>query len=157
MVDLKELRIEKKMTQQEVADLVGISLRSYKSYENDEEKRDTIKYNYIVEQLSKINYIDEETGILELEDIVRKCTEVFERYEVSFCYLFGSYAKGKATQTSDVDLLISANVKGLKFYGLVEEIRTALHKKVDVLDMNQLKENIELTEEIFKDGIKIYG
>ena len=156
MVDLKELRIEKKMTQQEVADLVGISLRSYKSYENDEEKRDTIKYKYIVEQLSKINYIDEETGILELEDIVRKCTEVFERYEVSFCYLFGSYAKGKATQTSDVDLLISANVKGLKFYGLVEEIRTALHKKVDVLDMNQLKENIELTEEIFKDGIKIY-
>lgn len=145
------------MTQQEVADLVGISLRSYKSYENDEEKRDTIKYNYIVEQLSKINYIDEETGILELEDIVRKCNEVFDKYEVSFCYLFGSYAKGKATQTSDVDLLISANVKGLKFYGLIEEIRTALHKKVDVLDMNQLKENIELTEEIFKDGIKIYG
>ena len=157
MVDLKELRIEKKMTQQEVANMIGISLRSYKSYENDEEKRDTIKYKYIVEQLSKINYIDEETGILELEDIVRKCTEVFERYEVSFCYLFGSYAKGKATQTSDVDLLISANVKGLKFYGLVEEIRTALHKKVDVLGMNQLKENIELTEEIFKDGIKIYG
>lgn len=157
MVGLKELRIEKKMTQQEVADLVGISLRSYKSYENDEEKQNTIKYNYIVEQLSKINQIDEETGILEIEDIVRKCTKVFERYEVRFCYLFGSYAKGKATQTSDVDLLISTNVKGLKFYGLVEEIRTALHKKVDVLDMNQLKENIELTEEIFKDGIKIYG
>ena len=58
---------------------------------------------------------------------------------------------------SDVDLLISTNVKGLKFYGLVEEIRASLHKKVDVLDMNQLKDNIELTEEIFKDGIKIYG
>lgn len=157
MIDLKELRIEKKMTQQEVADLVGISLRSYKSYENDEEKQDTIKYNYIVEKLSKINQIDEETGILELEDIVRKCSKVFERYEVSFCYLFGSYAKGKATPVSDVDLLISANVKGLKFYGLVEEIRTALHKKVDVLDVNQLKGNIELTEEILKDGIKIYG
>lgn len=157
MIDLKNLRIEKKMTQQEVADLVGISLRSYKSYENDEEKQDTIKYNYIVEKLSKINQIDEETGILELEDIVRKCSKVFERYEVSFCYLFGSYAKGKATPVSDVDLLISANVKGLKFYGLVEEIRTALHKKVDVLDVNQLKDNIELTEEILKDGIKIYG
>ena len=157
MVDLKELRFEKKMTQQEVADLVGISLRSYKSYENDEEKQDTIKYKYIVEQLSKINYIDEETGILELEDIVRKCSKVFKRYEVNFCYLFGSYAKGKATPTSDVDLLISADIKGLKFFGLVEEIRTALHKKVDILDMNQLKDNIELTEEIFKDGIKIYG
>ena len=84
MVDLKELRIEKKMTQQEVADLVGISLRSYKSYENDEKKQDTIKYKYIVEQLSKINYIDEETGILELEDIARKCSNVFEKYEVNF-------------------------------------------------------------------------
>ena len=157
MVDLKELRIEKKMTQQEVADFVGISLRSYKSYENDEEKQNTIKYNYIVEQLSKINYIDEETGILEPEDIKRKCAKVFANHEVNFCYLFGSYAKGKATPVSDVDLLISANVKGLKFYGLVEEIRTALHKKVDVLDMNQLKDNIELTEEILKDGIKIYG
>ena len=46
MTNLKELRIDKKMTQQEVSDLVGISLRSYKSYENDEEKRDTIKYKY---------------------------------------------------------------------------------------------------------------
>ena len=157
MVNLKELRIEKKMTQQEVADFVGISLRSYKSYENDVEKQGTIKYNYIVEQLSKINYIDEGTGILEFEDIKRKCAKVFENHEVNFCYLFGSYAKGKATPVSDVDLLISANVKGLKFYGLVEEIRTALHKKVDVLVMNQLKDNIELTEEVLKDGIKIYG
>ena len=31
------------------------------------------------------------------------------------------------------------------------------NKKVDVLDMNQLKENLELTEEILKDGVKIYG
>ena len=145
------------MTQQEVADLIGISLRSYKSYENEKEKQNTIKYKYIIEQLCKINYIDEETGILELEDIVKKCSEVFEKYEVNFCYLFGSYAKGKARPTSDVDLLVSTNVKGLKFYGLVEEIRTVLHKKVDVLDMNQLKDNIELTEEILKDGIKIYG
>lgn len=157
MINLKDLRIEKKMTQQQVADLVGISLRSYKSYENDEEKRNTIKYNYIIEQLSKINYIDEEHGILTIEDITRKCSKVLEQYDVNFCYLFGSYAKKKATPTSDVDLLISADVKGLKFYGLIEEIRGVLCKKVDVLDINQLKDNIELTEEILKDGIKIYG
>ena len=157
MVNLKELRTEKKLTQQEVADLVGISLRSYKSYENDEEKQDTIKYNYIVEQLSKVNYVDEETGILEIEDIEKKCSKVFEKYEVNFCYLFGSYAKGKATPTSDVDLLVSTSITGIMFFALIEEIREALHKKVDVLDINQLKNNIELTGEILKDGIKIYG
>ena len=157
MSELKELRIEKKLTQQQVADMVGISLRSYKSYENDEEKIGTLKYNYIMEKLSGINVIDEEQGILDVEDIIQKCTKVFERYDVNFCYLFGSYAKGKATPTSDVDLLISVNVRGLKFFGLVEEIRETLHKRVDVLDINQLKDNLELTEEILRDGVKIYG
>lgn len=157
MYGLKSLRIEKKMTQQEVADLVGISLRSYKSYENDEKKQGSIKYKYIIEQLQKINFIDENNGLLTIDDIQRKCSEVFEKYEVNFCYLFGSYAKGKETPNSDVDLLISTNVKGLKFYGLVEELRITLRKRVDVLDMNQLKGNLELTEEILKDGVKIYG
>ena len=141
MGELKDLRKEKKMTQQEVADLAGISLRSYKTYENDETKSDSIKYKYLMEQLTKVNFIDEEHGLLDVDDIKRKCTKVLEQYDVNFCYLFGSYAKGKETPTSDVDLLISANIKGLKFYGLVEELRTVLHKKVDVLDMNQLKEN----------------
>ena len=157
MGELKDLRKEKKMTQQEVADLAGISLRSYKTYENDETKSDSIKYKFLMEQLTKVNFIDEEHGLLDVDDIKRKCTKVLEQYDVNFCYLFGSYAKGKETPTSDVDLLISANIKGLKFYGLVEELRTVLHKKVDVLDMNQLKENLELTEEILKDGVKIYG
>lgn len=157
MFDLKSLRIEKKMTQQQVADLVGMSLRSYKSYENEPDKKNTIKYNYIVELLSRTNIIDEEHGILEIDDIIKKCTSIFEKSQVNYCYLFGSYAKGKATPVSDVDLLISANIKGLKFYGLVEEIRNALHKKVDVLDVNQLKDNVALLEEILKDGVKIYG
>ena len=157
MSRLKELRIEKKMTQREVADLVGISLRSYKSYENDENKRDTLKYRYIMEQLEKINFIDEEHGLLTVSDITRKCSEVFTRYDVKFCYLFGSYAKGKETPSSDVDLLISADVKGIKFYGLAEELREILRKKVDLLDINQLKDNLPLTEEILKDEIKIYA
>ena len=157
MKGLKELRIEKKMTQREVADLVGISLRSYKSYENDENKRDTLKYRYIMEQLEKINFIDEEHGLLTVDDITRKCSEVFTRYDVKCCYLFGSYAKGKETPSSDVDLLISADVKGIKFYGLAEELRETLSKKVDLLDINQLKDNLPLMEEILKDGIKIYG
>lgn len=157
MCKLKDLRAEKKLTQQQVADLIGISLRSYKSYENDEKKVGTLKYNYMIQKLAEINPIDEEHGIIDVEYIKQKCEEVFEKYDVNFCYLFGSYAKKKAKPTSDVDLLISVNVKGLKFYGLVEEIRTALHKKVDILDINQLKNNMELIQEILKDGIKIYG
>lgn len=117
------------MTQKEVADLAGISLRFYKSYENDEDKRNTLKYRYIMELLMRINFIDEEHGLLTIDDITSKCSEVFKQYSVKFCYLFGSYAKGKATPVSDVDLLISADVKGLRFYGMTEELRNILHAR----------------------------
>ena len=50
---LKELRLSKELTQSQVAKLVGISLRSYKEYENDVTKINTLKYNYIINELSK--------------------------------------------------------------------------------------------------------
>lgn len=154
---LKELRIDKNLTQQQVADFVGISLRSYKSYENDSDKINSLKYNYIFDKLSEINVIDEEHGILSHEDIINKCRDIFSNYDVDFCYLFGSYAKSTATETSDVDLLISSKVRGIKFYGMVEELREKLHKRIDALDSKQLANNLKLVEEILKDGIKIYG
>ena len=157
MKDLKSIRLEKELTQQQAAGIVGVSLRSYKSYENDLDKRGNLKYNYIYEKLSQINPIDEEHGIVDLEYISRKCSEIFDKYKINFCYLFGSYAKGKAKDDSDVDLLISTEIKGLKFFGLVEELRNSLQKKVDVIEVAGLKNNVELLEEILKDGIKIYG
>ena len=157
MKDLKSIRLDKKLTQQQAAGIVGISLRSYKSYENDLDKRGNLKYNYIYEKLSQINPIDEEHGIVDLEYISRKCSEIFDKYKINFCYLFGSYAKGKAKDDSDVDLLISTEIKGLKFFGLVEELRNSLQKKVDVIEVAGLKNSVELLEEILKDGIKIYG
>ncbi len=157
MSALKEIRIEKGFTQSQAAKLVGVSLRSYKSYENDESKIGTIKYNYMLEQLTKINLIDEEHGILTQDSIIKKCSVVFQKYNVEYCYLFGSYAKGKAKPDSDVDLLISSDVKGLQFFALVEELRNTLHKRVDALDIRQLNNNPNLINEILKDGIKIYG
>ena len=157
MKTIKEVRVEKKLTQKQVAELIGISLRTYKYYEADETKIDRIKYKYILEKLEEINKIDETHGILNSQDIESLCRPIFDKYEVEYCILFGSYAKGKAKETSDIDLLISTTTTGLQFYGMVEEIREALHKNVDVLDINQLKNNLELTKEILRDGIKIYG
>ena len=157
MTELKKIRINKRLSQQEAATLLGVSLRSYITYENNDSKTDSIKYRFLLHELEQFNKIDEEHGILRKEDIIRICGEVLSRYDVDFCYLFGSYAKGKAVGTSDVDLLISGKIIGLKFYGLVEELRGALHKKVDLLDIKQLLNNEELLNEVLGEGIKIYG
>lgn len=157
MSELKELRASKKLTQEEASALLGVSLRSYKSYENDASKQNTIKYRYMLETLEKYNAFDEEHGILTLADIKNACNTVFSEYSVKYCVLFGSYAKGKATELSDVDLLISSDVTGLRFFGIAERLREELHKKVDLLDLRQLRNNEELLDEILKDGIRVYG
>ena len=153
---LKEARQQARLTQAQAAEHLGVSLRSYKSYENDPEKAGTLKYNYMAEKLEEAGRVDETHGLLTVEEITRLCGERLAAWPVTYAYLFGSYARGKATETSDVDLLVSSDVKGLKFYGMVEKLRTSLHKKVDVLSLEQLKDNLELTDEILKNGIRIY-
>ena len=157
MTALKEIRISKQITQQEAARRLGISLRSYIMYENDATKENTIKYRFLLQELQKINAVDEEHGILTTEQIRMCCKEILDAYQVEYCYLFGSYAKGKATEQSDVDLLISTKETGLRFYEIAERLRECLHKKVDLLDVKQLVNNETLIDEMLKEGIKIYG
>ena len=154
---LKELRKEKGLTQLKCAEYLHIPLRTYKRYEADESKIDPIKYQYIVNRLKEFGFIDEDHGKLTTEQIKSICGSIFQEYPVEYCYLFGSYAKGKANETSDVDLLVSMPVNGLKYYELLERLRENLKKRIDLLDVSQLEHNPALVQEILRDGIKIYG
>lgn len=154
---LKELRKHKKLTQTECAAYLGVPVRTYQNYENDVRKRNSIKYEYMMHKLERYGYIDESHGVLGIENIRDICSEVFDRFNVDYCYLFGSYAKGKAKENSDIDLLISTKEKGIRFYDLAETLREKLKKKVDVLNREQLNNNGSLLDEILKDGVKIYG
>ena len=84
MSEIKNIRLEKKLTQKQVSEILGISLRSYKTYENDITKKGTIKYNYIIEKLQQINPLDEENGILEMDFIKEKCKLVLDDYPVNY-------------------------------------------------------------------------
>ena len=154
---LLEIRKNKGITQKSAADFIGMPLRTYVNYENDASKQKCIKYSYILDKLRSYGYVDAEHGVLTLEQIKNTCTQVFSEYPVEYCYLFGSYAKGSETDKSDVDLLVYTSLSGMAFFGLVEELREKLGKKVDLLDQRQLNGNTELVLEILKDGIKIYG
>ena len=153
---LKELRKQKKLTQIECAKYLGIPVRTYQNYETDESKSTSMKYEFMIQKLEKFGFIDETHGILTVQQIKDICSDIFANYEIEYCYLFGSYAKGKATESSDVDLLISTPISGIRFFDLVESIREGLKKKVDVLNYEQLNNNPELINEILKDGVKIY-
>ena len=156
MNQLRKTRESLKLNQLEAANFLGISRRTYQKYEYLEDESDS-KLKYFIYRLKEINRLDEEHGILTVDEIVKTTNEIFSKYNINFCYLFGSYAKHIANEKSDVDLLIDTEITGLNFFGLIEELREALHKKVDLLKINQLENNQDLLREILKDGIKIYG
>ncbi len=156
-VSIKELRKSLYLSQKEASKLVKIPLRTYINYENDELKKDSIKYHYIKEKLEEYGLIDEEHGLLTIVKIKEITQSVLSDYDINYCYLFGSYAKQSANERSDVDLLISTSVTGMKFYGLVEELRVQLKKRVEVITLSSLEENPSLLNEILKDGVKVYG
>ena len=89
--------------------------------------------------------------------IISLLTRVFEAYKIKKAVLFGSYAKGNAVQNSDVDILVDSGMKGLAFFGLVEDIVTALDKDADILDVSQIIPDSDVEREINKTGVLIYG
>lgn len=156
-MSLKDIRLRSNLTQEEAAQLLGVTRRTYVNYEAGKIDESSLKYKYVVETLQKVTLIDENHGILTIDQIRKICGEIFKDYSVEYCYLFGSYAKGKATEKSDVDLLVAMPVDGMKFFELIEVLREQLKKKIDLLDIAQLENNPALVQEILRDGIKIYG
>ena len=156
-MSLKDIRLQSNLTQEEAAQLLGVTRRTYVNYEAGKIDESSLKYKYVVETLQKATLIDENHGILTIDQIRKICGEIFKDYSVEYCYLFGSYAKGKATEKSDVDLLVAMPVDGMIFFELIEVLREQLKKKIDLLDIAQLENNPALVQEILRDGIKIYG
>lgn len=94
--------------------------------------------------------------IYSIDDIKETLHPIFTGYNVKKAVLFGSYGKGLANEKSDVDLLLDSGLRGLKFVGLIEDIRLALDKEVDVFDITHIIPDSPISSEIQKDGIVIY-
>ena len=94
--------------------------------------------------------------IYTVDDIKAILHPVFSGYSVKKAVLFGSYVKGMANKKSDIDLLLDSGLKGLSFVGLIEDIRTALDKEVDVFDVSHIVPHSKISSEILKDGVTIY-
>jgi len=63
-----------------------------------------------------------------------------KEYGVKKLGLFGSYAKGSPTPTSDIDVIVEFEQPlGLKFIEFAEELERLLGRKVDVLTPEGLK------------------
>ena len=70
--------------------------------------------------------------IYTIEQIKDKCRKVFDKQNfIKEAYLFGSYARGEATEKSDIDFMIVLNrTVGLEFFGLYHFLQEEFGKNV---------------------------
>ena len=154
MSELCSFRKSLSISQTLAAESLGVSLRTYQRYEKSTKLCDN-KLESIKVVLNNKFGITEEKGILTITGIRSRVLPVLDKHGIEMCILFGSYAKGSATDKSDVDLLVKTDITGLDFFTLVDELYHALSKKVDLITTKQLTTSQGLLEEILKDGVKI--
>jgi len=90
-----------------------------------------------------------------ISDILKPILEKHSIYKV---IVFGSYARGYFTSTSDIDLVIDSmgELKGISFFIASNEISKMLPIKSDIYEQREIKEGSALHSEILKDGVVIY-
>lgn len=98
------------------------------------------------------------SNIISVETIKEKIVPILKKYPVDKAILFGSYAKGEATNISDIDLYIDTNgkLKGLDFVGLLEILVDTLGIDIDLIDKSHIEPNSLIIYEIENGGMVIY-
>lgn len=90
---------------------------------------------------------------MEIQEIRAKAIPVFSRHGVTRAALFGSRARGEATEESDIDILVEFNGEKtlLDLAALQIELEQALGRKVDVLTYRSLHPRIR--DKVLRDQV----
>ena len=80
--------------------------------------------------------------IYTIEEIRQVMRELSGKYDIAGAYLFGSYARGEATESSDIDILVRGGekFKASSIFSLGEDIRENTQKPVDIYEVRELNQ-----------------
>ena len=101
-----------------------------------------------------------------LEEIGRLVRPVAEKYHLKAVFLFGSYARGDANESSDVDLLVDTTGTSLKSLlslgALYCDLEAALGKPIDLVTVSTLEQKAQMPSEaqfretVIRERVNIY-
>lgn len=101
-----------------------------------------------------------------LDEIARRVRPVAEKYRLQAVYVFGSYARDEANESSDIDLLVDdtdSGLRGLAYGGLYYDLEEALEKKISFVTVGSLegpcqhKSDFYFRENVRKERREIYA
>ncbi len=157
---IKEARAEYGLTQKDLSEITEIPLRTIENWESGKRSPrpwvEKMVYSYLKQYPKNQHGIITETrGIYEVNQIKDALLPLTIKYDINKIILYGSYAKGKQEPLSDIDLVVDGNIKGITFFGLLEDVNHSLVKSVDLVHLSQIDKNSEIYEHVMK-GIVLY-
>ena len=96
--------------------------------------------------------------MLSIDEIKSYILPVVKKYPVEKVILFGSYARGDASDKSDVDLVVESRglLRNRKIFALGGELLGVLPVRVDVYDILEIENPSAMYDNIRKEGVVIY-
>lgn len=96
--------------------------------------------------------------MLTIDEIKSYITPVIEKYPIEKVILYGSYARGDASDKSDVDLVVDSQgrLHNSKIFALGGDILEVLPVRADVFDILEIPNPSAMYDNIQKEGVVIY-
>lgn len=96
--------------------------------------------------------------IYTLDEIKKLVFPIVQKYNIPAMYLFGSYARGEATEESDLDFLVdTAGTRLTSLLALGElycDLEEVFHKKIDLTTVRACFQNIVTeSDRSFRDAV----
>jgi len=134
------IRYGKKISKKRI--YLGVNLS--KEEQSLKEKNADKKFNLIIN--------DKKKEIL--EKIKPKIIKILRKYKIKRAGIFGSFARGEAKNSSDIDILVEPTKNmGFKFAGLETHLSKVLKKKIDLVSYNGISPYLK--DKILKQEIRI--
>lgn len=157
---IKEARMEYGLTQKDLSEITDIPLRTIENWESGKRTPSPWVEKMVLCYLKQYpknqhGIVTKTKGIYEVNQIKEALLPLTFKYDINKIILYGSYAKGKQEPLSDIDLVVDGNIKGIKFFGLLEDVSNAFVKSVDLIHLSQINQNSDIYINVMK-GIVLY-
>jgi len=98
------------------------------------------------------------THVYTTNEIKEKLEPIFRSAPIEKAFLFGSYAKGLQTSSSDIDIVIDSRgeLLNINFYGVLEDISECLKKRIDLIEFSEIQEGSSIYSAVTQEGVLLY-